>query len=84
MASFAQFPTLAYTAALGLDAASAADLARIAFGVLLWLALVVVNGTAAGDSPGASGLDARDERRPHRRLERSEAARDRFSPPEAA
>jgi hypothetical protein len=84
MASFTHIPTLVYTAVLGLDLASAADLARIAFGVLLWIVLVVLNGAAAGASPRPSAFDVRVVPSPHRRLERPQPIRDRFDPPEAA
>ncbi len=36
---------------LGLDPASAVDLARIAFGTLLWIVLIFLNGAEAGASP---------------------------------
>ncbi len=84
MASFAHIPTLVYTAVVGLDPASAADLARIAFGVLLWIGLVALNGAAAGASPRSSASDVGAVPSPHRRLNRPEPARDRFDPPEAA
>jgi hypothetical protein len=80
MASFTHIPTLVYTAVLGLDLASAADLARIAFGVLLWIVLVVLNGAAAGASPRPSAFDVRVVPSPHR----PQPIRDRFDPPEAA
>src|SRR5947199_2104885 len=45
-----QLPTLVYAAVLGPDLASDADLARLIFGALLWIALVVLNRGAAGAS----------------------------------
>ena len=51
MASFAQVATLVYAAVLGPDSASAADLARLAFGALLWIVLVILNRGTAGASP---------------------------------
>ena len=84
MASFAQIPTLVYTAVLGLDSASTAELGRIAFGALLWIVLVFLNGAAAGASPRPSAFEVGAVPSPHRRLERPEPVRDRFDPPEAA
>ncbi len=72
MASFAQIPTLVYTAVLGLDSGSAADLVRIAFGVLLIVALVILN-----RAPMSSALKVEAVLKPRRRLEPSEADRDR-------
>ena len=43
MASLAQVATLVYAAVLGPDSASTADLARLAFGALLWIVLVILN-----------------------------------------
>ena len=43
MAFFAGVPTLVCTAILGPDSTSPADLSRVAFGVLLWIVLVVMN-----------------------------------------
>src|SRR5258707_162317 len=57
MASFAQIPRLVYTAVLGLDSASGADHARLAFGALLWIVLVILNRGAAGASPRPSALE---------------------------
>ena len=75
MAFFAQLPTLVYTAVLGLDSASTADLARLAFGALLWLVLVILNRGAAGASPRPAALEvgARASSRP--RLEPPEPVR---------
>ena len=69
MASFAQIPTLVYTAVLGLDSASGADLARLAFGALLWIVLVILNRGAAGASPRPSALEVGAVPKPRRRLE---------------
>src|SRR5947199_222300 len=57
MASFAQVATLVYAAVLGPDSASAADLARLAFGALLWIVLVILNRGAAGASPRPSAFE---------------------------
>ena len=84
MASFAHIPTLVYTAVLGLDPASAADLARIAFGALLWIVLVFLNGAEAGASPRPPALEVGAVPSPHRRPQRPEPVRERFDPPEAA
>ena len=69
MASFAQVATLVYAAVLGPDSASAADLARLAFGVLLWIVLVILNRGAAGGSPRPSSFEVGAVPNPRRRLE---------------
>ena len=43
-----QLPPLVYATVLRLDLASDADLARLIFGTLLWIALVVLNRGALG------------------------------------
>jgi len=80
----AQLPVLAYTAVLGLDSASAADLARLAFGALLWIALVVVNRGASDASPSPPALEVEGMTRPRRRLEHLEPEQDGVNPREAA
>jgi hypothetical protein len=45
-----QLPTLVHAAVLGPDLVSDADLARLIFGALLWIALVVLNRRAVGAS----------------------------------
>ncbi len=57
MAFFAQLPTLVYTAVLGPDSGSPADLARLMFGALLWIVLVIVNRGAARVSPTETALE---------------------------
>jgi len=84
MASFAQVATLVYAAVLGPDPASAADLARLAFGALLWIVLVIMNRGAAGASPGPSALEVGAVPNPRRRLQRPELVRDGLNRPEAA
>ena len=84
MASFVQIPTLVYTAVLGLDSASAANLARLAFGTLLWIVLVVLSRGAAGGSPGLSAFETGAVPSPRRRLDPPEPARDGLNRPEAA
>src|SRR2546425_12285754 len=74
MAFFAQVPTLVYTAVLGPDSAPPADLARLAFGALLWIVLVLLNHDAASASPTALGVGAVPS--PRRRLEPPELVRD--------
>ena len=51
MAFFAQVPALLYTAVVRLDLASTGDAARLAFGALLWIVLVILNRGTAGASP---------------------------------
>src|SRR5205809_820645 len=58
MAFLAHIPTLVYTAVLGPDSASTADLARLAFGALLWIVLIILNHGAAphrGPRPSRPG-----------------------------
>jgi len=43
-----------YATVLGIDPASLANLAKVAFGVLLWIVLVIVNRGAA--APSAAGI----------------------------
>ncbi|TMA69227.1 MAG: hypothetical protein E6J77_28265 [Deltaproteobacteria bacterium] len=69
MALFAQIPTLVYTAVLGLDSASTAGLARLAFGALLWIVLVILNRDAASASTRPSALEVGAVPSPRRRLE---------------
>src|SRR5439155_19573802 len=76
MALFAQIPTLVYTAVLGLDSAPTADLARLAFGALLWIVLVLLNHDAASASPRPSALEVGAVPSPRRRLEPPEPVRD--------
>ena len=84
MASFAQIPTLVYTAVLGPDSASAADLARLAFGALLWIVLVILNRGAAGASPRPSAFEVGAVPNPRRRLQRPEPVTDGLNRREAA
>jgi len=76
MAFFAQVPTLVYTAVLGPDSASTADLARLAFGALLWIVLIILNHGAAGPSPRPSALEDGAVPSPRRRLEPPRPVRD--------
>jgi hypothetical protein len=76
MAFFAQVPTLVYTAVLGPDSASTADLARLAFGALLWIVLVILNRGAAGTSPRLAAPEAGAVSSPRPRLESPEPVRD--------
>src|SRR5439155_6703594 len=76
MALFAQIPTLVYTAVLGLDSASTAGLARLAFGALLWIVLVILNLDAATASTRPSAPEAGAVPSPRRRLEPVEPRRD--------
>ena len=76
MAFFAQVPILVYTAVLGPDSASTADLARLAFGALLLIVLVILNRDAAGASPRPSALEVGAVPSPRRRLEPPEPVRD--------
>ena len=69
MAFLAHIPTLVYTAVLGPDSASTADLARLAFGALLWIVLIILNHGAAGPSPRPSALEDGAVPSPRRRLE---------------
>ena len=84
MASFAQVPTLVYTAVLGPDSAPTADLARLAFGALLWIVLIIMNRGAAGASPGPLALEVGAVPNPRRPLRRPEPVRDGLNRPEAA
>ena len=84
MASFAQVATLMYAAALGADSASAADLARLAFGALLWIVLVILNRGAAGASPRPSAFEVGAVPNPRRRLQRPEPVTDGLNRREAA
>ena len=84
MAPFAQVATLVYAAVLGPDSASAADLARLAFGALLWIVLVILNRGAAGASPRPSAFEVRAVPNPRRRLQRPEPVTDGLNRPEAA
>jgi hypothetical protein len=54
MTFFAQVPTLVSTAVLGRDSVSTADLARLAFGALLWVVLVILNRRDQGRAESAS------------------------------
>ncbi len=76
MALFAQIPTLVYTAVLGLDSASTAGLARLCFGALLWIVLVILNRDAASASTSPSALEVGAVPSPRRRLEPAEPVRD--------
>ena len=76
MAFFAQVPTLVYTAVLGPDSASTANLARLAFGALLWIVLIILNHDEAGPSPRPSALEVGAVPSPRRRLEPPEPVRD--------
>jgi len=76
MAFLAQVPTLVYTAVLGPDSASTPDLARLAFGALLWIVLIVLNHGAAGPSQRPSELEVGAVPSPRRRLEPPELIRD--------
>jgi len=76
MAFFAHVPTLVYTAVLGPDSAPTADLARLAFGALLWIVLVLLNHDAASASPRPSALEVGAVPSPRRRLEPPELVRD--------
>ena len=76
MAFFAQIPTLVYTAVLGPDSAPTADLARLAFGALLWIALVMLNRDAASASPRPSALELGAVPSPRRRVEPPEPVRE--------
>jgi len=76
MALFAHIPTLVYTAVLGLDSASTANLARLAFGALLWIVLVILNRDAASASTSPSALEVGAVPSPRRRLEPPELVRD--------
>ena len=76
MAYFAQIPTLVATAVLGPDWASMPDLARFAFGALLWIVLVVLNRSAAGASPRPSALEVGALPSLRRRLEPTMQVRD--------
>src|SRR6266550_6758965 len=58
MAFLAQVPTLVYTALLGPDSAATANLARLAFGALLWIVLILLNHGTTGPSPRPSALEA--------------------------
>ena len=69
MAFLAHIHTLVYTAVLGPDSASTADLARLAFGALLWIVLIILNHGAAGPSPRPSALEDGAVPSPRRRLE---------------
>ena len=69
MAYFAQFPTLVCTAVLGPDSATTADLARLAFGALLWIVLVILNRDAATALLRPSALEDVAVPSPRRRLE---------------
>jgi len=84
MASFAQVATLVYAAVLGLDSASGADLARLAFGALLWIVLVILNRGAAGASPRPSAFEVGAVPNPRRRLQRPEPVTDGLNRREAA
>src|SRR5438105_1584535 len=64
MAFFAQIPTLVYTTVLGPDSAPTADLARLAFGALLWIVLVLLNRDGARASPPALGPRSRARAEP--------------------
>jgi hypothetical protein len=75
MAFFAQVPTLVYTAVLGPGSESTVDLARLAFGALLWIVLVILNRGAAGASPRSSALEDGAVPIPRRRLETPEPVR---------
>ena len=76
MAFFAQVPTLLYTAVVRLDLASTGDAARLAFGALLWIVLVMLNRDAASASPRPSALELGAVPSPRRRLEPPELVRD--------
>ncbi len=76
MPFFAHVPPLAHAAVLGLASVWAPDLARLAFGTLLWVVLVILNRGAAGASPRPSALEVGAVPSPRRRLEPSEAVRD--------
>src|SRR5882762_533318 len=76
MAFFAQVPTLVYTAVLGPDSGSTANLALLAFGALLWIVLVILNRGAAGASPRPWALEVGAVPSPRRRLEPPEPVRD--------
>ncbi|SRR6266446_3606853 len=76
MAFLAQVPTLVYTAVLGPDSASTPDLARLAFGALLWIVLIILNHGAAGPSQRPSALEVGAVPTPRRRLEPPEPVRD--------
>ncbi len=76
MAFLAQVPTLVYTALLGPDSAATANLARLAFGALLWIVLIVLNHGTTGPSPRPSALEVEAVPSPRRRLEPPEPVRD--------
>ena len=78
MAFFAQIPTLVYTAVVGPDSASTVDLARLAFGALLWIGLVILNRGAAGTSPRPSALEDGAVPNSRRRLEPARLRRTPF------
>ena len=69
MVFLAHIPTLVYTAVLGPDSGSTANLALLAFGALLWIVLVILNRGAAGASPRPSALEVGAVPSPRRRLE---------------
>jgi hypothetical protein len=76
MAFLTQVATLVSTAVLGLDSASPPDLARLAFGALLWIVLIILNRGAAGASSGTLALEVGPLPSPRRRREPPEAVRD--------